>query len=60
MKIPLTNAVADIEAPRQEMVAEKEDDKRRIGPARYLIDGNDDTAWSTDLGPGGAIMIPRW
>jgi len=54
VKIPLTNAVADIEAPRQEMDAKfrKKDDKRRIGPARYLIDGNDDTAWSTDLGPG--------
>ena len=61
MKIPLTNAVADIEAPRQEMDARfrKKDDKRRIGPARYLIDGNDDTAWSTDLGPGRRCMIRR-
>jgi hypothetical protein len=27
-------------------------DKRRVGPAEYLIDGKDETAWSSDRGPG--------
>ncbi|MGZ8939627.1 MAG: PSD1 and planctomycete cytochrome C domain-containing protein, partial [Limisphaerales bacterium] len=54
MKIPLTNAVADIEAPDQLLSAPfaRKDEKRRMGPAAFLIDGKDETAWSTDLGPG--------
>jgi hypothetical protein len=54
VKIALTNAVADIEAPDQPIEAKfrKSDDKRRVGPAKYLVDGKDETAWSTDLGPG--------
>ena len=54
VRIPLTNAVADIEAPDQQVdpKVRKPDDKRRLGPAKYLIDGSDDTAWITDLGPG--------
>lgn len=54
IKIALTNAVADIEAPEQGAEAKfrKGEDKRRFGPAKYLIDGRDETAWSTDLGPG--------
>jgi hypothetical protein len=53
-KIALTNAVADIEAPDQLLAAPfaRKDEKRRIGPASYLIDGKDETAWTTDLGPG--------
>lgn len=54
VKIPLTNAVADTEAPDQPVDSKvrKADDKRRMGPAKYVIDGSDDTAWTTDLGPG--------
>ena len=54
VQIPLTNAVADIEAPDQPIKTKfrKSDDKRRVGPANYLIDGKDETAWSADLGLG--------
>jgi hypothetical protein len=54
VKLRLTNAVADIEAPTRELEPKfrKADDKRRVGPARYLIDGKEDTAWTADLGPG--------
>jgi hypothetical protein len=31
---------------------EKEPKKRVIGPASYAIDGNNDTGWASDLGPG--------
>src|SRR5262249_25149627 len=31
---------------------EKEPKKRLIGPASYALDGNTDTGWSSDLGPG--------
>jgi hypothetical protein len=56
IKIPLTNAIADIEAPEQpidpKFRKKDKEDKRRVGPAKFLIDGSDDTAWSADLGPG--------
>ncbi|HEX7859866.1 MAG TPA: DUF1553 domain-containing protein [Verrucomicrobiae bacterium] len=52
--VPLTNAVASIEAADQVLGAPfgKKDEKRRVGPANYLIDGKEETAWMTDLGPG--------
>jgi hypothetical protein len=52
--IPLTNALADIEAADQLLAAPfaRKDEKRRMGPAAYLIDGKDETAWTTDLGAG--------
>lgn len=52
--VPLTNAVADIEAPDLLLGApfQLKDEKRRVGPVSYLIDGKDETAWTTDLGPG--------
>ncbi len=53
-KIPLTNAVADIEAADQLLAAPfaRKDEKRRVGPAAFLIDGKDETAWTTDIGAG--------
>lgn len=52
--VALTNAVADIEATDQLLGAPYalKDEKRRLGPVAYLIDGKDETAWTTDLGPG--------
>lgn len=54
VKIPLTNAVADIETEDRPIskFSKGTEEKRRMGPVKYLIDGSDDTAWSTDLGPG--------
>jgi hypothetical protein len=52
--VTLTNAVADIEAPDR-LLGEPfqgKDEKRRLGPVAYLIDGKEETAWTTDLGPG--------
>ncbi|MDX1952892.1 MAG: PSD1 and planctomycete cytochrome C domain-containing protein [Verrucomicrobiota bacterium] len=53
VKVPLTNAVADIETAERQVPEKfrKKEDKRTMGPARFLIDGNDDTGWSPDLGP---------
>ncbi|HET6408299.1 MAG TPA: DUF1549 and DUF1553 domain-containing protein, partial [Chthoniobacteraceae bacterium] len=53
-KVDLSDALASIEAPDQVLGApySKKDEKRRVGPAAYLIDGKDETAWTTDLGPG--------
>ena len=53
-RIALTNATADFataEQPLEEFLRKK-DDKRVVGPASFLIDGKDDTAWSPDRGPG--------
>lgn len=54
VKIPLTNAWADIETEERPIsrFSKGTEEKRKLGPARYLIDGSDDTAWSSDLGPG--------
>ncbi len=53
-KIELTNAVADFaekERPLEEMF-KRANDNRVVGPASFLIDGKDETAWGTDRGPG--------
>ncbi len=55
VKISLTNAWADVEGADQPVDARArrgDKDKRRLGPAKYLVDGQEDTAWSADLGPG--------
>ncbi len=54
-KVALANATADFsssEQPLGEPFRKGPDDKRKVGPAAFLIDGNDDTAWSPDRGPG--------
>src|SRR6202011_4538872 len=40
------------ETPVHRNFNEKVPVHRVIGPASYAIDGKDDTAWSSDLGPG--------
>ncbi len=49
-------AVSDLEpapdTPVRSEFNEKEQVHRVIGPARYAIDGNGETAWSNDVGPG--------
>ena len=51
----VASASSDADAPVQPL-AKQFDDKskkaRTVGPVAYAIDGNNDTAWSADIGPG--------
>jgi hypothetical protein len=54
--VKFAKATADLAAPVDTPVNpafnEKQPVKRVMGPASYAIDGNKDTSWSADLGPG--------
>ncbi len=54
--VKFAKAISDLEpAPETPVISnfnEKEPKHRVIGPASYAIDGNEETAWSNDLGPG--------
>ncbi|MEA3210312.1 MAG: hypothetical protein QOE70_3369 [Chthoniobacter sp.] len=54
--VKFAKAIADLEpAPETPVLSnfnEKEPKHRVIGPASYAIDGNEETAWSNDIGPG--------
>ncbi len=54
--VKFAKASADLSAapdtPVDPAFNEKEPKKRVIGPASYAIDGNNDSGWSSDLGPG--------
>ncbi len=54
--VKFVKALADLEPPPETPVIaqfnEKEPKHRVIGPASYAIDGNEETAWSNDVGPG--------
>ena len=52
--VKLQNATADFAQPEGgiEQFFRDGDDKRVIGPASFLIDGKDETAWGVDRGPG--------
>jgi len=56
VKVKVAKASADISAAPETSVDpafnEKEPKKRIIGPASYAIDGNNDSGWTSDLGPG--------
>lgn len=57
-KLVLTNATADFAVAERKLEPEfhdegsDKDNKRLVGPAAFLIDGKDDTAWCPDRGPG--------
>ena len=54
-KIKVARATADVnsgEAPLEPIFDDKSGKKRVIGPIEYAIDGKDETAWGTDVGPG--------
>ncbi len=54
-KIKVARATADInpnEAPLDPIFEDKSGKKRVIGPIEFAIDGKDETAWGTDVGPG--------
>jgi hypothetical protein len=53
--LKLKNATADFAEPEhrlEEFYRKGNDDKRTLGPAGFLIDGKDETAWGSDPGPG--------
>jgi len=53
--VKISKATADInlpEAPLEPMFFDKSNKKRITGPIQFAIDGNDETAWGIDAGPG--------
>jgi hypothetical protein len=54
--VKFAKATADLETAPETTVHpnfnEKQPVRRVIGPATYALDGKDDTAWASDLGPG--------
>jgi hypothetical protein len=54
-KVAMADATASFAQAEQRLVApfrRSKDDKRMVGPAKFLVDGKDDTAWGADRGPG--------
>jgi hypothetical protein len=54
-KLKFANATADFNPPETPLDAiydDKSNKKRVTGPVSFAIDGNNDTAWGTDAGPG--------
>ncbi len=57
-KLKLTGATADFAEPEHKLEAEwanksrDKDEKRTCGPAAFMVDGKDETAWRADRGPG--------
>jgi mono/diheme cytochrome c family protein len=59
--VKIARATADLNLPERElekMFFDKSKKRRVTGPIEYAIDGNDDTAWGTDAGPGRR-NVPR-
>ncbi len=55
VKIKIAKATADISLPETELesiYADKSKKRRVTGPIAFAIDGNDETAWGIDAGPG--------
>jgi hypothetical protein len=54
-KIKIAKATADVNTPETplEAIFDDKSGKRRVtGPVEFAIDGNEDTAWGIDAGPG--------
>ena len=56
-KVALKNATADFAEPARALEREwdaafDKEQRRTLGPVAFLIDGNNDTAWRADRGPG--------
>jgi hypothetical protein len=61
-KLELTNAVAEFaekERPLEDFF-KKANDNRVVGPASFLIDGKDETAWGADRGPALRHQNVSW
>jgi Protein of unknown function (DUF1553)/Protein of unknown function (DUF1549) len=60
-EVKLIRATADVNPPVKELASIFDDRSKRrrvTGPVEYLIDGKDETAWTTDIGPGRS-NVPR-
>jgi len=60
-EIKIIRATADVNPPVKELASIFDDRSKRrrvTGPVEYLIDGKDETAWTTDIGPGRS-NVPR-
>ena len=60
-EVKLAAATADVNPPEKELEAiyhDKSDKKRVTGPIAYALDRNNETAWTTDVGPGRS-NVPR-
>ncbi len=59
--VKIVSATADAnppEAPLDPMFDDKSKKKRTTGPVEFAFDGKDETAWTTDVGPGRS-NVPR-
>ncbi|MBI2687719.1 MAG: PSD1 domain-containing protein [Acidobacteria bacterium] len=55
VKIKIAKATADVNPPETQIAStfwDKTNRRRVTGPIEFAIDGIDETAWGTDLGPG--------
>jgi hypothetical protein len=53
--VKVADVTADFAEAERQLVApfrRSDDDKRTVGPAKYLADGTEETAWGADRGPG--------
>ncbi len=60
-EVKIIRATADVNPPVKELDAAFDDRSKRrrvTGPIEYVIDGKDETAWTTDIGPGRS-NVPR-
>jgi len=54
-RVKFSRATADVEVPEtplESIFDDKSKKKRVTGPVKFAIDGNNDTAWGIDVGPG--------
>jgi hypothetical protein len=59
--VKILRATADVNPPIRELapIFDDRSKRRRVtGPIEYAIDGKDETAWTTDIGPGRS-NVPR-
>jgi Protein of unknown function (DUF1553)/Protein of unknown function (DUF1549)/Planctomycete cytochrome C len=55
VRVKFSRATADVEVPEtplESIFDDKSGKKRIVGPVSFAIDGNNDTAWGIDVGPG--------
>jgi hypothetical protein len=60
-EVKIIKATADVNPPERNLESifdDKSKKKRVTGPIAYAIDGKDETAWTTDIGPGRS-NVPR-
>lgn len=68
--VKFVRAISDVNPDRAELKSQYRDkdpskDKRVVGPSEYAIDGDENTAWTTDIDPGRnneprhLILIPE-